>query len=79
MVELSDGAWRRIDDLLFDLYAINDVFELRKRFMAGFKELVPYAKGFFDLCDCSESGRYVFFDPVSVDMTDDELLSYYRT
>lgn len=79
MVELSDGAWRRIDDLLFDLYAISDVFELRKRFMAGFKELVPYAKGFFDLCDCSESGRYVFFDPVSVDMTDDELLSYYRT
>lgn len=79
MVELGDGRWRRIDDLLLSLYAANGLTDLRKRFMAGFKTLVSYKKGFFDLCDCSESGRYVFFDPVSVDMDDDELLSYYRT
>lgn len=79
MIELSDARWRQVDDLLFSLYEASDLFDLRRRFMAGFKEIAPYEKGFFDLCDCSEGGRYVFFDPVSVDMTDDELLSYYRT
>ena len=74
MVELSDTRWRAIDDLLLALYGASDLADLRRRVMRGFKDLVPYDKGFFDLCDCSESGRFVFFDPVSVDMTDEELL-----
>ena len=78
MVELSDTRWRAIDDLLLALYGASDLADLRRRVMRGFKDLVPYDKGFFDLCDCSESGRFVFFDPVSVDMTDEELLSYYQ-
>lgn len=78
MVELSDGRWRQIDDLLLSLYFPADLADLRTRVMAGFKKLVPFEKGFFDLCDCSERGRFVFYDPVSVDMTEEELLSYYQ-
>lgn len=78
MVELSDRRWRAIDDLLLTFYGATDLADLRRRAMCGFKELVPFDKGFFDLCDCGESGRFVFFDPVSTDMTDEELLSYYQ-
>lgn len=78
MVELSDKRWRMIDDLLLACYAATDLADLRRRVMRGFKALVPYDKGFFDLCDCGENGRFVFFDPVSIDMTDTELLSYYQ-
>lgn len=79
MVELSDSRWREIDDLLLTFYAASDLVELRKRVMTGLKSIIPYEKGFFDLCDCSESGRFVFYDPVSADMTSEELLSYYQT
>lgn len=78
MVELSDKRWRAIDDLLLTFYAATDLADLRRRAMCGLHALVPYDKGFFDLCDCSENGRFVFFDPVSTDMTDEELLSYYQ-
>lgn len=78
MVELNDKRWRAIDDLLLTFYAATSLADLRRRVMLGFKALVPYNKGFFDLCDCGENGHFVFFDPVSADMTDEELLSYYQ-
>ncbi|RDB69934.1 helix-turn-helix transcriptional regulator [Eggerthella sinensis] len=79
MVELSDSRWRSIDDLLLTFYEATDLADLRRRVMTGFKELVAYDKGFFDLCDADQSERFVFYDPVSVDMTDEELLSYYQS
>lgn len=78
MVELSDNRWRQIDDVLLSLHFPADLTDLRTRVMTGLKAVVSFEKGFFDLCDCSERGRFVFYDPVSVDMTEEELLSYYQ-
>ena len=65
--------------MLLTLYSATDLADLRRRVMIGFKAVVPFEKGFFDLCECGENSRFVFYDPVSTDMTDEELLSYYRT
>ena len=78
MVELSDSRWREIDDLLLTFYTASDLTDLRQRIMAGLKRITPYHKGFFDLCDCGQTGRFVFYDPVSIDMSAEELLSYYQ-
>lgn len=74
---MTEQSWRAIDDLVLKLYAAPDLGVLRRELMEGLKVLIPCPKGFFDLCDCT-GGQFLFFEPVSLDMTAEELAAYYK-
>lgn len=76
-VELTHAEWLKINEILLNLYDSTDVTSLRRTYLSQIRELVPYEKGWFDLGD-NKKGGHVFFDPISLDMTEESLNDYYH-
>lgn len=74
---LQDSVWRKIDYLIYLIYATKDLNEVRQIILASIDELIPHEKSFFDLC-YKEENKLVFFFPVSLNMDSIDLDDYYN-
>lgn len=74
---LSAAQWQRLDPVLLKLHSERDLHRLQDWFLCSLEELMPHERSFFDLC-APRQGRLFFFDPVSRNMTRQELEAYYQ-
>lgn len=72
----SVEQWDRINEIVLDIYRAQNVTELRWNFMRELADVVPYQSIFSDL-RCIRRGREVCFDPLSPDISGDDLAAYY--
>lgn len=77
MGALCAQSWERLDPIICWLHTQGNLTQLQSGFLAHLAELIPHGKSFFDLCTPQE-GRLLFFDPVSNNMTEEELQTYYQ-
>ena len=77
MPVISEESWERIDPLICWLHTQSDISVLQSGFLKHLATIIPHRKSFFDLCT-TRDGRLFFFDPVSNNMTDEELETYYQ-
>jgi DNA-binding CsgD family transcriptional regulator len=77
MISLSQEQWETINSIILSIYSENGINKLRRDFLVAIKELIPYDKSIFDL-GYKKSVKVIFFDPVSCDMEQKFLESYYN-
>lgn len=77
MIPFTDSQWKLLDSLLLDLHTQNDIYLLQSHLLEQLDILIPHRRSFFDLCT-SQQGRLIFFNPVSLNMSKEELASYYK-
>ncbi len=73
---LTNAKWKKINELDLQLLKAGDLQELQACFMQGLNELIPHKKSFFDM-GYIKNGQASFFDPFSLNMSDNELSEYY--
>ena len=77
MTVLSHAQWTQIDEIIMSINEENDIYAMRKNFLRGIATLIPHEKSFFDL-GYKKNTKVVFFDPVSNNMDDKFLVSYFK-
>ena len=77
MTTFTDNQWEQFNLLILDLYTQKDIFLLQSHFLEQLDKLIPHRRSFFDLCTFQQK-RLIFFNPVSLNMTQEELASYYK-
>lgn len=77
MLKIGEGNWNLINELIFQINAESSLFKMRKTFLTTIKSLISYDRGFFDL-GYKKDTKTVFFDPVSENMDEEYLDSYYN-
>ena len=76
MISLSSSQWERINDIVMGIYSEHDLRKMRLKFLDEIQELIPHDKSFFDL-GYIKNTQVVFFDPVSNNMEEKYLASYF--
>lgn len=76
MQELCVQDWEKLDPVILWLHSQTDLRTLQSGFLMRLESLIPHRRSFFDLCT-RRDGRLLFFDPVSNNMTQEELDAYY--
>lgn len=77
MPHLPGETWEALEPVLLELHSQADPKELQTCFLRRLEELIPHRRSFFDLCS-PQAGRLVFFEPVSRNMSEEELAAYYQ-
>ena len=77
MTTLKSEQWEKINEIILDIYSETDVYHLRKTFLRKLAELIPHEKSFFDL-GYKKHTKVVFFDPVSNNIEEKHLTSYFK-
>lgn len=77
MNELKHTEWLKINDIITDIYTIDDMDKMRESYLKKIRNLIPYQRAFFDLCS-DKNGNRSFFQPVAVNLSDECLREYYR-
>ena len=77
MIKIGEEKWNLINQLIYRINAETGLLKLRQDFLADIKNLISYDRGFFDL-GYKKDKTAVFFDPVSVNMDEEYLTSYYE-
>ena len=77
MVTLTEEDWRKLDDCILKIHTTEALDAMQRQFMEDLDGLIPNQKSFFDLCSCKD-GQFHFFHPVSVNMTVEQITSYYK-
>ncbi len=73
---LSQEKWLQISNLASSMTRLNDIEQIRNLFLERIQTIIPHKKAFFDL-GYLQDGNAIFFDPISLDMTLEELNAYY--
>ncbi|MEG1491273.1 MAG: LuxR C-terminal-related transcriptional regulator [Oscillospiraceae bacterium] len=76
-IELSQQKWLQINYLSVSMAKLNDIEQIRRVFLEQLAFIIPHKKAFFDIGNMRD-GAAVFFDPLSLNMTDEELSAYYE-
>ena len=77
MMSLSHEQWEQINQMVLRMYSEDDIYKLRKEALLELNDLIPHDKSFFDL-GYKKDTKVVFFDPVSNNMDNRYLLSYFN-
>jgi len=77
MYNISAEQWNELDTVLLWLHTQSEQELIRRGFLARLEELIPHKASFFDLCT-RRDGRLYFFDPVSNNMSSEQLSAYYE-
>ena len=77
MVTLTEEDWRKLDDCILKIHTTEALDAMQRQFMEDLDGLIPNQKSFFDLCSYKD-GQFYFFHPVSVNMTVEQITSYYK-
>lgn len=77
MVALTQEEWRKLDDCILRIHTTETLEVMQQQFMEDLDGLIPNQKSFFDLCSCKD-GQFYFSHPVSVNMTVEQITSYYK-
>lgn len=77
MAALKSEQWERINEMILDIYSETDIYRLRKNFLKKLSALIPHEKSFFDL-GYKKNTKVVFFDPVTDNMEEQYLTSYFK-
>lgn len=75
-VALSQEQWMAINETVLAVYRCEDLDELRTRFLRDLEKLIIHEKSWFDLANRKDNW-IVFYDPVSNNMTEQEVNDYY--
>lgn len=75
---LSTETWEKVDDIVFNIYRAQNLADLRWGFMRDLAEVVPFQSIFSDL-RLVRRGKDLCLDPISLDMSEEELAAYYDT
>lgn len=73
---LSQQKWLQINYLVLTMAKQGDIEQLRHVFLEELGNLIPHKKAFFDMGYIRDNSA-VFFDPLSLNMTKEELNAYY--
>ncbi len=73
MEEFAHTEWLNINGIITDIYNTRDLTEMRRRYLEGIRSLIPFQRAFFDLY-----GGQKFFDPVAINLTEQNLKEYYQ-
>ena len=73
---LSQERWIQINNIAASMTRLNSIEQIRKLFLEQIQTIIPHKKAFFDL-GYLQDGNVIFFDSISLDMTDEELNAYY--
>jgi len=76
-IELSQQKWLQINYLAVSMAKTDDIEKIRRLFLEQLCSIIPHKKAFFDI-GYMRDGAAVFFDPLSLNMTDEELNAYYE-
>jgi DNA-binding CsgD family transcriptional regulator len=71
---LETNDWVFINNVTFQIHAINDVIQMQKSVLESLKHMVPCDKASFYLTE--RQGKHVFRCPVGINISDDELQEY---
>lgn len=77
MLSLSQEQWKTMNDIILSIYSENDINKLRKDFLIAINSIIPHDRSFFDL-GYKKNTKVIFFDPVSYNMEQEFLQSYYN-
>lgn len=77
MMKLSQQQWCDICESVLDIHTSSDLLAMRKISLEKLGNLIPHEKSFFDLC-CVKNMQKHYFDPVSNNMTPEEIEPYYK-
>lgn len=77
MITLSHTQWDKINSMALAIHEEQDICKLRTDFLTAIDELIPHDKSFFDLGHKRHT-KVVFFDPVSANIDDEYLASYFQ-
>lgn len=75
---LTSETWEKINEIVFGIYRAQNLSDLRWSFMRDLAEVVPFQSIFCDL-RLVRRGKEICFDPISLDMSEEELAAYYDT
>ena len=76
-INLSQEKWLQINHLTLSMAKLDSVEEIRRVFMEQLNYIIPHKKSFFDLAYMLK-GSVKFFDPLSLNMTQEQLNDYYE-
>lgn len=76
MTKLSSEKWNTINELVYEINSETSLVKLRKNLLDTIDILIPFDKGFIDLGYKIDT-KVVFFDPVSLNIEERYLNSYY--
>lgn len=74
MPTLETNDWVFINNITYQIHAVNDVFQMQKSLLENLKYIIHYDKASFYLTE--RQGQHVFRCPVGVNITDIELQEY---
>lgn len=77
MITLDNSQWNQLDEMILNLHIQKDVTALQTQILEQLAVLIPHRRSFFDLCT-TQNGQRVFFAPVSLNMSEEELADYYK-
>lgn len=74
MPTLETNDWVFINNIAYQIHAVNDVLQMQKNVLQNIKHIIHYDKASFYLTE--RQGDHVFRCPVGVNITDGELQDY---
>lgn len=74
-IELSHLTWVQIHELVLEISRVEELNPMRLLVLEYLEKLIPHRKSFFDL-GYQMGGETVFFQPISKNMTGEELDAY---
>lgn len=77
VITLDNSQWNQLDEIILNLHIQKDVTALQTQILEQLAVLIPHRRSFFDLCT-TQNGHRVFFAPISLNMSKDELTDYYK-
>ena len=77
MEEFLHQEWKGLLDLVYAINDNRDITDFRKTVLEYTEKIIPNKLSFFDLCSYYRSKR-LYFDPVSLNMTVEQLKLYYE-
>lgn len=77
MITLDNNQWNLLDEIILNLHIQKDITALQTQILEQLAVLIPHRRSFFDLCT-TQNGRLVFFAPISLNMSNEELTDYYK-
>ncbi len=76
MTPLKENEWILINETLLELYSIENIKSLRKKFLELIRMLVPYSQASFIVVD-EKTGKILLEDSVTIDM-DEKFMEKYN-
>lgn len=75
---IDSSCWELINEVIYQIYSAMNLTDIRFSFLRSIESLIPHEISFFDL-KSTRRGKDIYFDPVSLNTSDDILKSYYSS